>query len=62
MFSPVVYANGRFTPTMLTQLNSTVDLSQVKGGVISLNESPFQNYEASPAVWHHTLLLATRHR
>jgi len=32
------------------------------GGVIALNESPFQTYGASPAVWDPTVLPATRHR
>jgi len=34
----------------------------VKDGVIALNGSPFQSYGASPAVWDHTVLPATRHR
>jgi len=34
----------------------------IKVGVIALNGSLFQSYRASPAVWDHTVLLATRHR
>jgi len=34
----------------------------VKGGDIALNGSPSQSYGASPAVWDHTVLPATRHR
>jgi len=30
-----------------------------KDGVIALSGSPFQSYGASPAVWDHTVLLAT---
>jgi len=37
-------------------------VQKVKGGVIALNGGPFQSYGASPAVWHPTVLPATRHR
>jgi len=33
-----------------------------KSGVRAFNESPFQSYRASPAVWNPTVLPATRHR
>jgi len=32
---------------------------KVKGGVIAYNNSPFQSYGASPAVWDPTVLPAT---
>jgi len=35
---------------------------KIEGNVIGLNRSPFQSYGASPAVWDHTVLPATRHR
>jgi len=37
----------------------TVSELKVKGGIIALNESPFQCYRASPAVWDPTMLPAT---
>jgi len=30
--------------------------------LLALNGSPFQSYGASPTVWDHTVLSATRHR
>jgi len=37
-------------------------VTKVKNGVIAHNESQFQSYGASPAVWDPTVLPATRHR
>jgi len=37
-------------------------VKKVKGGDIALNKSSSQRYGASPAVWDHTMLPATRHR
>jgi len=47
--------------TTLPPLQLTKKLN-VKGGGIALTGTQSQSYGASPAIWDHTVLPATRHR